>query len=55
MYDKVPVVSGVLATVVGTVGVSIPGPSRTEWSAAIVSVLALAVREFVWWFRSRKK
>lgn len=51
-YDKVPVVLGSL--VAGVVPV-IPGPTEGEWTATLFGLVALAVRELVWWLRNRRR
>lgn len=51
-YDKVPVAVGAL---VATVVPVVPGPSKSEWSIALVGLVSLAVRELVWWIRNRRK
>lgn len=54
MYDKVPVVIAGAAAAAAPILPTIPGPTETEWKSAIVGILVLAVREFVWWLRNRK-
>lgn len=53
MHDLKPFISGLVVGVVPPV--VLPGPSKSEWSGAVFTVLALAVREVVYWFRHRKK
>lgn len=53
-HDKVPFVSGVVASVV-VPGLVPSGPSKTEWAGAVVGLVGLLVRELVWWLRHRKK
>lgn len=52
MYDKVP--AAVSAVVLGALPV-VPGPSKAEWAATLGGLLALGVRELVWWLRNRRK
>lgn len=49
-YDSVPVVA---AAAVLTAAPALPGPTRDEWAGAAFGVLALVVRELVWWIRNR--
>lgn len=51
MYDGVPVVSGLVTTGV----LAQVGPTKEEWSGVVMAVLALVVRELVWWLRNRKQ
>lgn len=51
-HDPVP---GLVALAGVTMLPSLPGPTKDEWAGALVGVVALVVREFVWWIRNRKK
>lgn len=51
MHDKIPFVVGTMAAGVAPV---LPGPTRSEWAAAGVALVSLAIREIVWWLRNRR-
>lgn len=51
-HDPLP---GVVGTAVATVLPNLPGPTKDEWAGALVAVVALVVRELVWWVRNRRK
>lgn len=52
MYDKTPAALAALAV---SAVPALPGPSKNEWSIAVVGLVSLLVREAVWWLRNRRK
>lgn len=48
-------VPGLVSSVLAVASVEVPGPSKDEWFGALMAVLAVAVREVIWWFMHRRK
>lgn len=56
-YDFRPAVVAAFSTVAAEPLVRdlpLPGPTRDEWAGVVFGVLALAVRELVWWLKNRR-
>lgn len=51
MYDKVPALIAALGVTAAPI---LPGPTRDEWAGTIGGLLALVVRELIYWFRNRR-
>lgn len=50
-WSALPAFSGVLAAG----GLDVVGPSKEEWMGPVMAVLALVVREVIWWLMNRKR
>ena len=52
MHDKVPFL---VASVMSSAAPVLPGPTQDEWTGTVMALVALVIREVVYWWRNRKR